>query len=163
VHKATIARAVAHAVGGAPGSWGEITHKPKAVVKLVEPLNRALGGEMLLFCHEAGPCTYGLHRKRLVLDRDCAVVAPSLIPRKPGERIRTDRRDAANLAQAVRSGDLTAVWVTDAKQEAMRNLMRASDDMKGQERKAHQELDAFVLRHDRPRPATGVQLRSNEN
>ena len=118
---------------------------------------------MLLFCHEAGPCTYALYRKLLLLGRDCAVIAPSLTPRKPSERIRTDRRDAADLAQALRSGDLTAVWVTDAKQEAMRNLTQASDDTKGQERKARQELDAFVLRHGHPRPATGVQLRSNKN
>jgi transposase len=75
------------------------------------------------------------------------VVAPSKIPRTPGERIKTDRRDALKLARLLRSGDLTAVWVPDRDQEMMRDLSRARDDMKGQERKARQQLNAFVLRH----------------
>jgi transposase len=75
------------------------------------------------------------------------VVAPSLIPKKPGERIKTDRRDALKLAGLLRAGDLTAVWVPDTEQEAMRDLTRARDDMKSQERKARQQLNAFVLRH----------------
>jgi transposase len=81
------------------------------------------------------------------------VVAPSLIPRAAGERIKTDRRDALKLARALRSGDLTAVWVPDAEQEAMRDLSRARDDLKAQERKARQQLNAFVLRHGHHWPA----------
>jgi transposase len=78
---------------------------------------------------------------------DCQVVAPSLIPKKAGERVKTDRRDALKLSRLLRAGELTAVWVPDAEQEAMRDLTRARDDMKGQERKARQQLNAFVLRH----------------
>lgn len=147
VHKETIAIAVAPAGRGTPESRGEISNKPKAVVKLIDRLNREYGGEVLLFCYEAGPCGYGLYRQLLELGHDCQVVAPSLIPKKPGERIKTDRRDASKLAQALRNGDLTAVWVPDEEQEAMRDLTRARDDLKGQERKARQQLNGYVLRH----------------
>jgi transposase len=88
-----------------------------------------------------------LYRQILACGHDCQVVAPSRIPRTPGERIKTDRRDALKLARLLRSGDLTAVWVPDQDQEMMRDLSRARDDMKGQERKARQQLNAFVLRH----------------
>ena len=147
VHKETIAVAVARVGRDTPESRGEIANKPKAVAKLVERLNREFAGEVLLFCYEAGPCGYGLYRQLLELGHDCQVVAPSLIPKKPGERIKTDRRDACKLAQAQRSGDLTAVWVPDEEQEAMRDLTRARDDLKNQERKARQQLNSYVLRH----------------
>ena len=147
VHKETIVVAVARAGREAPESRSEIANKPKTVAKLVERLNREFEGEVLLFCYEAGPCGYGLYRQLLGLGHDCQVVAPSLIPKKPGDRIKTDRRDARKLAQALRSGDLTAVWVPDEEQEAMRDLTRARNDMKGQERKARQQLSAYVLRH----------------
>ena len=153
VHKETIAVAVAQAGREAPESRGEIANKPKTVAKLVERLNREFGGEVLLFCYEAGPCGYGLYRQLLALGHDCQVVAPSLIPKKPGERIKTDRRDARKLAQALRSGDLTAVWVPDEEQEAMRDLTRARDDLKAQERKARQQLNAYVLRHGHAWPS----------
>jgi transposase len=153
VHKETIAVAVARAGRDAPEFWGEIANTPKAVAKLVERLSRAFGGEVLLFCYEAGPCGYGLYRQLLALGQGCQVVAPSLIPRKPGERVKTDRRDAGKQAQALRSGDLTAVWVPDAEQEAMRDLTRARDDFKAQERKARQQLNAYVLRHGHAWPS----------
>ena len=147
VHKETIVVAVARAGRDAPESRGEIANKPKTVAKLVEHLNREFDGEVLLFCYEAGPCGYGLYRQLLELGHDCQVVAPSLIPRKPGDRIKTDRRDACKLARTLRNGDLTAVWVPDEEQEAMRDLTRARDDLKAQERKARQQLNAYVLRH----------------
>ncbi len=153
VHKETIAVAVARAGREAPVSRGEIANRPKVVAKLVERLNEEFGGEVLLFCYEAGPCGYGLHRQLLELGHDCQVVAPSLIPKKPGERIKTDRRDACTLAGALRSGDLTAVWVPDAEQEALRDLTRARDDFKAQERKARQQLNAYVLRQDHAWPS----------
>jgi transposase len=87
VHKESIAVAVARACREAPVSRGEIANRPKALAKLVERLNEEFGGEVLLFCYEAGPCGYGLYRQLLALGQDCQVVAPSLIPRKPGERI----------------------------------------------------------------------------
>ncbi len=147
VHKESIVVALARAGRDAPQTRREIANKPKAVAKLVERLNQEFGGEVLLFCYEAGPCGYGLYRQLLGLGHDCQVVAPSLIPKKPGDRIKTDRRDACKLAQALRSGDLTAVWVPDEEQEAMRDLTRARADMKAQERKARQQLNAYVLRH----------------
>ena len=153
VHKETIAVAVARVGRAAPESRGEIANKPKTVAKLVERMNREFGGEVLLFCYEAGPCGYGLYRQLLELGHDCQVVAPSLIPKKPGERIKTDRRDACKLARTLRNGDLTAVWVPDEEQEAMRDLTRARDDMKGQERKARQQLNAYVLRHGHAWPS----------
>ncbi len=81
------------------------------------------------------------------------MVAPSLIPRKPGERIKTDRCYERKLARLLRGGDLTAVWVPDEKQEAMRNLTRARGDLKVQERKARQQLNEYVLRHGHAWPA----------
>lgn len=153
VHKETIAVAVARSGREVAESRGEIANKPKAIAKLVKRLNSEFGGEVLLFCYEAGPCGYVLYRQLLELGHDCQVVAPSLIPKKPGERIKTDRRDARKLAQTLRSGDLTAVWVPDDEQEAMRDLTRARDDMKSQERKARQQLNAFVLRHGHAWPS----------
>jgi len=153
VHKETIVVAVARAGREAPESRSEIANKPKRVAKLVERLNQEFEGEVLLFCYEAGPCGYGIYRQLLGLGHDCQVVAPSLIPKKPGDRIKTDRRDARKLAQALRSGDLTAVWVPDEEQEAMRDLTRARNDMKGQERKARQQLNAYVLRHGHAWPS----------
>jgi len=136
-----------------PESWGEMANKPKTVAKLIDRLNEEFGGEVLQFCYEAGPCGYGLYRQILKLGHDCEVVAPSLIPNKPGERIKTDRRDADKLSRSLRSGDLTAVWVPDEEKEAMRDLTRARDDMKSQERKARQQLNAYVLRHGHAWPS----------
>ena len=146
VHKDTIAVAVALPRRATPEYRGEIAHEPKVVRKWLDRLSSEFDGVMLLFCYEAGPCGYGLSRQLTEAGHDCQVVAPSLIPKKPGERIKTDRRDALKLARLLRAGDLTAVWVPDAEQEAMRDLTRARDDMKSQERKARQQLNAFLLR-----------------
>jgi transposase len=147
VHKESIAVAVAEPGRSEPVYRGEIANKPKSVEKLVAKLSEAYDGGLLQFCYEAGPCGYVLYRQILACGHDCQVVAPSRIPRTPGERIKTDRRDALKLARLLRAGDLTAVWVPDRDQEMMRDLSRARDDMKGQERKARQQLNAFVLRH----------------
>ena len=147
VHKETIAVAVALPGRESPRYRGEIANEPKAVRKWLERLSTEFDGAMLLFCYEAGPCGYGLYRQLVEAGHDCQVVAPSLIPKQAGDRVKTDRRDALKLARLLRSGDLTAVWVPDAEQEAMRDLTRARADMKGQERKARQQLNAFVLRH----------------
>jgi transposase len=147
VHKETIAVAIARPGRAEPEYRGEIAHKRKAVEKLIGRLSKESEGALLLFCYEAGPCGYGLHRQILGLGHDCEVVAPSLIPKKPGERIKTDRRDALKLARLLRAGELTGIWVPDEEQEAMRDLCRARADMKSQERKARQQLGAFVLRH----------------
>ncbi len=147
VHKDTIAVAVARVGREAAEYRGEIANKPKTVEKLIRRLSEEFDGGVLLFCYEAGPCGYGLDRQLMGSGHECLVVAPSLIPRKAGERVKTDRRDALKLAQLLRAGELTAVWVPDQEQEAMRDLTRARTDMKVQQRKARQQLNAFVLRH----------------
>ena len=152
LHKGSITVAIALPGRDEPQYQGEIAHEPKAIQKWLNRLSAEFDGALLLFCYEAGPCGYGLYRQLLEAGHAGQVVAPSLIPKKPGERIKTDRRDALRLAQLLRSGDLTPVWVPDAEQEAMRDLTRARDDMKSQERKARQQLNAFVLRHGRHWP-----------
>jgi transposase len=150
VHKETIAVAIADAQGGEVRYHGEIANTPEEVVKLVRRLGK--GGAKLLFCYEAGPCGYVLHRQLKDLHQECLVVAPSLIPMKPGDRVKTDRRDALSLARLLRAGELTAVWVPDEVQEALRDLTRAREDMKHLQRMAKQRLLAFQLRHGRTYP-----------
>ena len=100
----------------------------------------------MLFCYEAGPCGYVLYRQLINAGHDCIVAAPSPVPRKPGEKIKNDRRDSLKLAEMLCAGTLTAVWVPDEEQEAMRDLVRVRQDMLGQRRKARQQLGAYVLR-----------------
>jgi transposase len=145
VHKATIAASVAEAGGGEVRYLGEIANTAEAVVKLVRQLRK--GEAELTFCYEAGPCGYGIHRQLTELGWDCQVVAPSLIPKKAGDRVKTDRRDSMMLARLHRAGELTAVWVPDDAQEGLRDLTRAREDMKGLQLKAKQRLSAFLLRY----------------
>ena len=117
VHKDTIAVALAEAgVRGDVREYGKIANTPAAVKALAVKLSRV--GSALRFCYEAGPCGYGVQRQLTLAGHDCVVVAPSLIPRKPGDRIKTDRRDAISLAKLHRAGELTAVWVPDPAHEA---------------------------------------------
>jgi transposase len=147
VHKETIAVSIAEANGGEVRYVGEIANTPEAIDKLVRQLRK--GGAALSFCYEAGPCGYGIHRQLTDLGWDCQVVAPSLIPKKAGDRVKTDRRDSLMLARLHRAGELTAVWVPDGTQEALRDLTRAREDMKHLQRQAKQRLLAFLLRHGR--------------
>lgn len=147
-HKATIAVAVADNSRSKPRYYGEISNTPEAIRKLVKALSP--DGEVISFCYEAGPCGYEIYRQIRELGHHCSVVAPSLIPSKPGERIKTDRRDSEKLCRLDRAGELTSVWVPDQAQEAMRDLTRAREDMKSLERMSKQRLNAFLLRHGRP-------------
>lgn len=147
VHKDTIAIAVAVPGRDEPVYRGELANERRQIEQWLARLSGEFEGQLLLFCYEAGPCGYGLYRQLIAAGHECQVVAPSLIPKKAGERIKTDRRDALKLARLLRAGELTTVWVPDVEQEAMRDLTRARDDMKSQERKARQQLNAFVLRH----------------
>jgi transposase len=104
------------------------------------------------FCYEAGPTGYGLHRLIKSLGHDCMVVAPSLIPRKPGDRVKTNRRDAIALARLLRAGELTAVWVPDEGHEAMRDLVRARTAAVETLRVHRQQISAFMLKHGRIYP-----------
>ena len=106
-------------------------------------------GEAVSYSYEAGPCGYGIYHQLKELGQTCEVVAPSLIPRKPGDRIKTDRRDSEMLARFHRAGELTAVWVPDKMQEAFRDLARCREDMKNMQRQARQRLSSFLLRHGR--------------
>ena len=145
VHKDTIA--VALAEGGLRGEvreHGKIPNTPAALKTLSAKL---APGRELRFCYEAGPCGYSIQRQLTGTGHDCAVVAPSLIPRKPGERIKTDRRDAINLAKLHRAGELTSVWVPDQAHEAIRDLVRARQAAVRSLRQARQQLSGFLLRH----------------
>jgi hypothetical protein len=102
---------------------------------------------VLHFCYEAGPCGYGVQRQLTRLGHRCDVVAPTLIPRKVGDKVKTDRRDAMMLAQTLRAGQLTAVWVPDEAHEAMRDLVRLRAQAMRDLRKARQQLLSFLLRH----------------
>src|SRR3954447_4634258 len=145
VHKETIA--VTLAAAGKRGeirNYGTIANTPTALKALVGKL--AKSGSTLRFCYEAGPCGYGIQRQLSAAGHECAVVAPSLIPRKPGDRIKTDRRDAANLARLHRAGELTPVWVPDPAHEAVRDLVRARQAAVRALRQARQQLSGFLLR-----------------
>ena len=144
VHKATIAVSVAE-VGGEVRFVGEIANTAEALVKLVRQLRK--NDAVLSFCYEAGPCGYGIHRQLTEMGWECMVVAPSLIPKKAGDRIKTDRRDSLMLARLLRAGELTAVWVPEGAQEGLRDLTRAREDQKLIERQAKQQLLSFMLRY----------------
>jgi transposase len=148
VHKATVAAAVAEGTrGGEVRQLGNMPNRADQIAKLAEKLGK--NGQRLSFCYEAGPCGYGLHRQLTALGHECIVVAPSLIPMKAGDRVKTDRRDAAMLAKLHRAGELTAVWVPDAAHEAMRDLVRARATAVRVLGKARQHLQGFLLRHAR--------------
>jgi transposase len=150
VHKETIAVAIAKEGRGEPDYYGEIPNNAEAIRKLVKRV--ASNGERVSFCYEAGPCGYEVYRQLIDLGQRCDVVAPSLIPKKSGDRVKTDRRDANTLTRLHRAGELTPVWVPDKEQEAMRDLTRAREDMKAMEGHAKQRLGAFLLRHGKKYP-----------
>ena len=120
VHKDTIPVAVAMPGREDPVYRGEINNQRKSLLRLLRSLSPH--GEVLRFCYEAGPCGYGVYREIIDTGHHCDVVAPSLIPRRSGERVKTDRRDAVKLARLHRAGELRGVWVPDEEQEAMRDL-----------------------------------------
>jgi transposase len=127
--------------------FGDIESTPSMVEHMVKKL--AKHHHRLRFCYEAGPTGYGLHRQITALGHECVVVAPSLIPRRPGERVKTNRRDAVSLAKLHRAGELTAVWVPDPAHEAVRELARARETAMEELRRARQHLQSFLLRHGR--------------
>jgi transposase len=151
VHAETIAVAVAEP-GGEVRSLGVIPNRPESIRKLVKKLEPA---ESLRACYEAGPTGYVLYWQLTALGVRCEVVAPTLVPTKAGDRVKTDRRDAEKLARCYRAGDLTAVWVPDAAHEALRDLVRAREAAKKDQLRARHRLAKFLLRHGQ-RPPTGV-------
>lgn len=146
VHKDTIAVAVAEdGRGGEIRFYGTIVNSADAVLRLTKTLTKQ--GDSPSLCYEAGPCGYGLHRHLNKLGFECAVVSPSMIPRKSGDRIKTDRRDAEMLARLWRAGELTPIWTRDEEQEAMRDLIRARKQAMDSVKTAKQQLLSFLLRH----------------
>ena len=145
--------AVAVAENGRQGEvryFGEIGADPDSVRRLVAKLEKRHG--RLHFCYEAGPTGYGLYRQLTTLGHQCTVVAPSLIPRRPGDHVKTNRRDAQQLARLLRAGELTAVWVPDEAHEAMRDLVRARDAAVADLRRKRQAISSMMLRQGRVFP-----------
>ena len=146
VHKDTISVAVAEAGRAQARDLGSI---PNELAKLRRKLDRLGPRRSIYCCYEAGPTGYGLYRHLIVEGYACSVVAPSKIPLKLGDRVKTDRRDALKLAHYLRSGDLTEVWVPDPQVEALRDLVRSREAAKADQRAARHRLSKFLLRLDR--------------
>jgi transposase len=128
-------------------SLGVFENAPASVEKLLKRLSgRAL---RVAVCYEAGPTGYGLYRQVRAFGFECDVVAPSLIPVRAGERVKTDRLDAIRLARLLRAGELTPIWVPDETHEAMRDLVRARESAAEDQRHKRQLVSAFLLRHGR--------------
>lgn len=146
VHKETISLAIAEEKrDGEVRSYGTIPHTIEAIDKFVR--KQISKGVTLRCVYEAGPTGYGLYRYLKSNGIDCTVVAPSMIPKKSGARIKNDRRDAVNLARLHRAGELTAIYVTEPEDEAIRDLIRGRDDARISARKAKQRLQSFLLKH----------------
>jgi transposase len=144
VHKDSIAIAVAEPGRAAPRFLGTTG---SALAEVEKALSRVGAPPELLVVYEAGPCGYGLARQLRARGYRCEVIAPTLIPRKPGDRIKTDRRDALALAHFARAGDLTPVAIPQEPDEAIRDLSRAREDAVRARLKARQQLKAMLLRH----------------
>jgi transposase len=152
VHAETIAVAVAEP-DGSVRSLGTIANRAESIRKLVKKLGPF---EHLKACYEAGPTGYVLYWQLAELGVACEVIAPTLVPMKPGDRVKTDRRDAERLARSYRSDDLTAVWVPDEGSEALRDLVRAREAAKQDQLRARHRLSKFLLRMGQ-RPAAGMK------
>jgi len=151
VHAETIAVAVAEQ-DGEVRSLGVIANRAESVRKLVRKLGPA---EQLRACYEAGPTGYVLYWQLTELGVECTVVAPTLVPVKAGDQVKTDRRDAVKLARCHRAGDLTGVWVPDASAEALRDLVRTREAAKQDQLRARHRLSKFLLRTGRRPPFAG--------
>src|SRR5579863_4458879 len=152
VHAETIAVAVADP-DDEVRSLGAIPNRVKSIRKMIRKLGPV---EKLRACYEAGPTGYVVYWQLAELGVQCEVLAPTLVPVKAGDRVKTDRRDAEKLARCDRSGDLTAVWVPDEGFEALRDLVRAREAAKQDQMRARHRLSKFLLRSGQ-RPPTGVR------
>lgn len=153
IDAAKMRNAIALAEAGRDGEvryFGEVEASAESMRRVVKRI--ADRYEHVHFCYEAGPTGYGLHRLITSLGHECSVVAPSLIPRKPGDRVKTNRRDALTLAKLLRADELTAVWVPDEGHEAMRDLIRARGAAVETLRVHRQQVSAFMLKHGRVYP-----------
>jgi transposase len=150
---AKLRNAIAIADAGRDGEvrfFGEVDAAASSMRQVIRRI--ATKSDRAHFCYEAGPTGYGLYRLIRSLGHECSVVAPSLIPRKAGDRVKTNRRDAVSLARLLRAGELTAVWVPDEGHEAMRDLVRARAAAVESLRVHRQQVSAFMLKHGRIYP-----------
>jgi transposase len=150
---AKLRNAIAIADSGREGEvrfFGEVDALNTSMRRVIQRI--ATKFDRVHFCYEAGPTGYGLYRLIRSLGHECMVVAPSLIPRKPGDRVKTNRRDALALARLLRAGELTAVWVPDEGHEAMRDLVRSRAAAVETLRVHRQHVSAFMLKHGRIYP-----------
>jgi transposase len=148
VHKDSITIAVA--LSGRNGEvrlYGTISNDLQALEKALRKIRQAHGGARLEVCYEAGPCGFGIARRLAQLKIACTVVAPSMIPKCSGDRVKTDKRDARKLARLLRAGELTPVYIPEATDEAMRDLCRARTDAVDDRRRSRHRLKGFLLRH----------------
>jgi len=146
VHKKSIDVAITdERANGQVRSYGKMDGTLEALDKLIRKLKS--NASDLHFVYEAGPCGYPIYRHLISKGHRCSVVAPSLIPRRSGDRIKTDRRDALNLVRLFRAGELTSIYVPTSEDEAMRDLLRCRVDIRRIERKTRQQLLSFLLRH----------------
>jgi transposase len=150
VHKDSISVAVAQASGGPARFVGKIAHD---VTKLIKTLKTWGAPATVKVVYEAGPTGYGLHRELSGRGYASEVIAPSLIPKRPGDRVKTDRRDGERLAELSRAGELKAIWIPDAGDEALRDLTRAREDAVNARTQARHPLKGFLLRHGQRYPA----------
>jgi len=153
VHKESIAIAYAEGTGAEPVWVGKIPNRPEKLAGMLRQLEKRHG--QVAVAYEAGPCGYAIHRQLEGMGIACVVAAPSLIPVKAGDRVKTDRRDALKLARLLRSGDLSPAWVPDEQHEGLRDVSRAREDAVEDLHRARQRLSKLLLRQNL-RPPTGV-------
>jgi transposase len=148
VHKDSITIAIA--VNGRNGEvrlYGTISNDLHALEKALTKIRQAHGGARLEVCYEAGPCGFGIARRLAQLKVACIVVAPSMTPTRSGDRVKTDKRDARKLARLLRAGELTAIYIPESTDEAIRDLCRARTDAVDDRRRSRHRLKGFLLRH----------------
>ncbi|MGX9182204.1 IS110 family RNA-guided transposase [Mesorhizobium sp. BHbdii] len=153
VHQDTIALAVAEE-GGEVRFFGTIANSADSLKAALGRISR--DGSVLRVCYESGPCGFMIFRLLNKLGIDCVVISPSSMPRRPGDRVKTDRRDAQTLARLLRAGELVAVWVPDEAHEAIRDVVRARRQAKQDLAAAKTTLKSFLLRHDRRFPGKAI-------
>lgn len=146
VHKKTVVSAELDPGMDQVGERRMLENTPQEIEKLV---NRVTAKGKAVFCYEAGPCGYTIYRQLTDMGVACKVIAPSLTPRRPGDRVKTDRRDAEKLARLFRAGELTVIHIPTRDEEAVRDLVRVREDVLGDRLRARQRMLKFLLRQGR--------------
>ena len=148
VHNDSIAISIAPGDSSEVRRYGIIGGSHDDVLKLCKKLQAAHPDTELRFCYEAGPRGYPLCRFLRGLGQECLIVCPSRVPRRPGDRVKTDRRDADQLARLLRAGELTGIYVPEPEDEAIRDLLRSRYQVVRAQHRARQQLKMFLLRHN---------------